>query len=140
MGKYPPTRTSVACFNCRKSKIRCFNKGDGTPCDRCKKSKLECKYLFTGRQLQKTSKSKKKVKKNTEKTSLNASPPGYPYAFSTNITPVVMPDKSLWLEIADIFFKNQYQGIFPFIHKPSFYSFLRSIQRIQSFYVPYGLL
>jgi len=126
MGKYPPTRTSVACFNCRKSKIRCFNKGDGTPCDRCKKSKLECKYLFTGRQLQKTSKSKKKVKKNTEKALLNASPPGYPYAFSTNITPVVMPDKSLWLEIADIFFKNQYQGIFPFIHKPSFYSFLRS--------------
>lgn len=127
MGKYPATRTSVACSNCRKCKIRCFNKGDGTACDRCRKSKLECKYLYTGWQLQKN-RCKKKVKKGTEKSASSdtTSLLGYPYTFATNITPVVMPDKPLWLEIADIFFRNQYQGIFPFIHKPSFYSFLRS--------------
>lgn len=39
---------------------------------------------------------------------------------------VAMPPKNIILEIADIFFKNQYQGIFPFIHKPSFQAFVRS--------------
>lgn len=38
---------------------------------------------------------------------------------------VIMPSKNYTVEIADIFFKNQYQGIFPFIHKPSFLAFIK---------------
>lgn len=40
--------------------------------------------------------------------------------------PVILPNKKTLLEVSEIFFRNQYQGIFPFIHKPSFQAFIRS--------------
>lgn len=39
---------------------------------------------------------------------------------------VVLPDKDLIIETVEIFFENQYKGIFPIFHKPTFMSFLRS--------------
>lgn len=41
-------------------------------------------------------------------------------------TAVVFPDKYVIIEVAEIFFEKQYKGIFPFIHKPSLLSFLKS--------------
>lgn len=38
----------------------------------------------------------------------------------------VLPPKPHLIEVMEIFFNNQYQGIFPFIHKPSLLAFLRS--------------
>lgn len=39
---------------------------------------------------------------------------------------VRLPPKEVVLELVEIFFENQYKGIFPFIHKPSFLAFLNS--------------
>lgn len=40
--------------------------------------------------------------------------------------PVILPSKELIIEMVQIFFDNQYKGIFPIFHKPTFMSFLRS--------------
>ena len=47
----------------------------------------------------------------------------------TNANPpssVVLPDKTTIIEVAEIYFENQYKGIFPHLHKPSLLSFIRS--------------
>lgn len=48
---------------------------------------------------------------------------------------VMFPNKKTLLEVSEIFFKNQYQGIFPFIHKPSFQAFIRSKEFEPSNYI-----
>ncbi|KAK6197846.1 uncharacterized protein RJT21DRAFT_141690 [Scheffersomyces amazonensis] len=39
---------------------------------------------------------------------------------------IILPVKSIILEVAEIYFENQYKGIFPHLHKPSIISFIRS--------------
>ncbi|KAK6460222.1 fungal-specific transcription factor domain-containing protein [Scheffersomyces coipomensis] len=39
---------------------------------------------------------------------------------------IILPDRSTILEVAEIYFENQYKGIFPHLHKPSIISFIRS--------------
>ncbi|VEU23187.1 DEKNAAC104322 [Brettanomyces naardenensis] len=114
-------RTFLACDLCRRSKIKCINSGDSQkPCQRCAKHTFSCTYTPTSSQIRKRQNKRKRLRQRTFKhIQASLSPPD-------DNCPIVLPEKALWYEIADVFFKNQYQGIFPFIHKPSFYAFLRS--------------
>ncbi|RKU42212.1 hypothetical protein DL546_005714 [Coniochaeta pulveracea] len=42
--KRAPLRSSIACFRCRKSKIKCDNQGPTGPCNTCLKAGKECQY------------------------------------------------------------------------------------------------
>ncbi|CAK7895539.1 hypothetical protein CAAN1_10S00144 [[Candida] anglica] len=141
------TRASVACELCRESKLKCLNENSTLPCNRCNRLGLECRYLLRDSQqkrkgiAQRYSKYQNNDKrqhsdttvaisptntatKETRPKPLKTKPPkhGHPAEGAT----VVLPPKKIILEIATIFFANQYQGIFPFLHKPSFLAFLRS--------------
>ncbi|KAL1896439.1 hypothetical protein Cpir12675_002776 [Ceratocystis pirilliformis] len=39
-----PMRSTIACLNCRKSKIKCENQGPGGACETCIKAGKECRY------------------------------------------------------------------------------------------------
>lgn len=62
----------------------------------------------------------------------NTSPPGGSSAKKIN---TVFPSKAHFQEVIEIFFANQYSGIFPFIHRPSFLEFLRSEDFVPSTYI-----
>lgn len=101
-------RASVACNLCRSSKIKCINNSDSTRCHRCASLDLECTYTLKTSQLKKRKLTKEFASKSPPKST------------------VFLPDKKLIIETAEIFFENQYKGIFPLFHKPSFFQFLRS--------------
>lgn len=42
--KRGPLRSSIACLRCRKSKIKCDNRGPTGPCDTCIKTGKDCRY------------------------------------------------------------------------------------------------
>ncbi|KAK4192419.1 fungal-specific transcription factor domain-containing protein [Podospora australis] len=42
--KRPPQRSTIACLNCRKSKIKCNNTGGDAPCETCIRNGKECVY------------------------------------------------------------------------------------------------
>ncbi|KAI3403805.2 hypothetical protein KGF56_003440 [Candida oxycetoniae] len=105
-------RASVACNTCRESKLKCLNNSDLSSCQRCKSLKIKCTYTL------KTSQYKRRTLRQKQK--VNVPPPPPPFQ------KVKLPDKNLIIEVVMIFFENQYKGIFPIFHKPSFVSFLRS--------------
>ncbi|RCK62776.1 putative transcriptional regulatory protein PB1A11.04c [Candida viswanathii] len=101
-------RASVACNLCRGSKLKCINNSDSTRCQRCTSLDLECTYTLKTSQLKK----RKLTQQFASKRPLKSS------AF--------LPEKKFVIEASEIFFENQYKGIFPLFHKPSFFKFLRS--------------
>lgn len=96
-------RASVACNLCRSSKIKCINNSDSTRCHRCASLDLECTYTLKTSQLKKRKLTKEFASKSPPKST------------------VFLPDKKLIIETAEIFFENQYKGIFPLFHKPLFF-------------------
>ncbi|KAI5966700.1 uncharacterized protein KGF55_000109 [Candida pseudojiufengensis] len=103
-------RASVACNTCRESKLKCLNNCDLSSCQRCTSLNIKCTYTLKTSQLK-----KKKLINN--------------HHFIKPIIQnqsVLLPDKTLIIEVVTIFFENQYKGIFPLFHKPSFLTFLRS--------------
>ena len=118
-------RSSVACNLCRECKLRCNNNNDGSQCQRCDSLKLSCSYTLKKSQIHKKSLPKTRpTLRNADTNSLkgiqaNKRSP------NKNIA-VILPEKCIIIEVAEIFFKNQYKGIFPFVHKPSLIAFLKS--------------
>lgn len=111
-------RASVACNTCRDSKLRCINKNNkNIKCQRCAKYNLPCSYTLRRSQLKKVSISRGFLDNNEESTSTTNS--------RLPIRPI-LPPKDLLLEVVDIHFENQYKGIFPNLHRPSFVAFLKS--------------
>ncbi|KAH3662558.1 hypothetical protein OGAPHI_005810 [Ogataea philodendri] len=107
------TRTKLACNHCRELKLRCINEGnDRLPCQRCQRLQNQCTYTPTASQLRK----KTRVLPIPSKTEKRRN----------QVPSLVLPEKPLWGKIAETFFHNQYQGIFPFVHGPSFKEFLES--------------
>lgn len=101
-------RASVACNLCRGSKLKCINNSDSTRCQRCSNLDLECTYTLKTSQL-----------KKRKLTQL--------FASRQQSKPMVfLPEKKFIIEASEIFFENQYKGIFPLFHKPSFFKFLKS--------------
>lgn len=114
-------RSRVACNRCRDSKIRCVNHGSHNACVRCLKLKLSCSYSPTLAQ-QRLNPSKFKQHNRVQRT-----PPAHVVWKRSELAgDVRLPPKEVVLELVEIFFENQYKGIFPFIHKPSFLAFLNS--------------
>lgn len=114
-------RSKLACNRCRDSKIRCHNMGKSEPCVRCQKLSFACSYTpTTAQQRHKPSSPRNKT---AEQAKTNT-----PDTFTTSrwASSCTLPSKELILVLVDIFFENQYRGIFPFIHKPSFCAFLNS--------------
>lgn len=133
------SRASVACDHCRSCKLKCIN--DSTRCHRCTLLDLECSYTLKNSQLKRKNlstkyyvskpesdfsgikviqkPSDKKPKPRIQKVSVPEPP--------TSTSPlIILPPKPIILEIVEIYFENQYKSIFPFLHKPSFLSFVRS--------------
>ncbi|KAK6453591.1 fungal-specific transcription factor domain-containing protein [Scheffersomyces xylosifermentans] len=131
-----PTRASVACNLCRESKLKCMNNNDNTTCQRCTLLDLNCSYTLKKSQLKKRKLSKKYIVVPTREQEVhtpiqNTRAPGKNRLNSpSNFSPssVVLPDKSTIIEVAEIYFENQYKGIFPHLHKPSLLSFIRSAE------------
>lgn len=137
------TRASVACNTCRDSKLKCLNRNSNARCQRCVLLDLPCSYTLK----------KSQLKKKTLSKSFNRFPASPPRAVPLNhlvslplsVSPqavrssskptVILPDKDLLLEVAEIYFENQYKGIFPVLHKPSLISFLRSSEFNPSTYL-----
>lgn len=114
-------RSRVACNRCRDSKIRCVNFGDHNACVRCLKLKLSCSYSPTLAQ------QRQKPNKPEHHDKVQRTPPAQVvWKRSEFVEDVKFPSKEVVLELVEIFFENQYKGIFPFIHKPSFLAFLNS--------------
>lgn len=113
-------RSNVACNLCRECKLRCNNNNDGSPCRRCDSLNLSCTYTLKKSQIYRENLSK--IPPTIRKTKSN-----YTNRINQNKdVGVILPEKWILLEVAEIFFKNQYKGIFPFIHKPTLISFLKS--------------
>ena len=111
-----PMRSTIACDSCRNSKLKCVNNNDNTRCHRCNLQGLECVYT-----LKKSQFKKKRLRRYV--TNLKPVPE---IAESRPLHNVILPDKQTIIEVAELYFDNQYKGIFPIIHRPYFLSFLRS--------------
>lgn len=119
-------RSSVACNLCRECKLRCNNNNDGNQCQRCDSLKLSCSYTLKKSQIYR--KNITKLRPTLQNTNFNCSKEIHSNESQTKGAEVILPEKKVMLEIAEIFFKNQYKGIFPFLHKPSLISFLKSAE------------
>ncbi|EGV63936.1 hypothetical protein CANTEDRAFT_121804 [Yamadazyma tenuis ATCC 10573] len=111
-------RSPIACVSCRASKIRCVRQQNLPSCKRCKELALKCES---------------EIKISQQSGLINkkiASPTSTPQ----HISPI-LPTKEFVVELVEIFFANQYQGIFPFIHRPSFLEFLKSDEFNPSTYI-----
>lgn len=127
MGSSKTVRASVACNLCRDSKLKCLNSNHSAKCQRCLLLNLECSYTLKQSQLKRKDISKKypaakRAKNSTEEGILKHEALLVPISSPHR---VYLPEKSILLEVLDIFFENQYKGIFPLIHKPSFLGFIR---------------
>lgn len=136
-------RASVACDHCRGSKLKCLN-FDTSKCQRCHQLALDCTYTLKKSQLKRKNLSHRYLSKSFNdklmilkprhfKDLSKESPIQTPIEMDKLKDPnmnrldrVILPPKSLILEVVEIFFENQYKSIFPFLHKPSFLSFIRS--------------
>lgn len=129
MTKVP--RASVACDHCRSCKLKCIN--ENARCQRCTLLDLECSYTLKNSQLKRRNLSAKYLIskpasgiKISQKSPPKQKPRPQPQPQLGATPRIVLPPKSIILEILDIYFENQYKSIFPFLHKPSFLSFVRS--------------
>lgn len=132
-------RSPIACTECRKKKVRCI-RGD-LVCLRCTSNGIECSYEL--KVSQRVGNIKKKIsslipelesKETTTKNPKHRTPnvkrykpssASIDYLEATIDTPI-FPSKEDVLEIVEVFFTNQYHGIFPFLHYPSIKKFLQS--------------
>lgn len=117
-------RSPIACVACRRSKVRCVATQE--TCQRCQKHRLEC--TFEVKQSQQLGKILEKITNRVSQTVVATTtqsllPGTIPTASKVGL---IFPKKQHILELVDIFFTNQHQGIFPFLHKPSFLQFLHS--------------
>lgn len=119
-------RSSVACNLCRECKLRCNNNNDGSQCQRCDSLKLSCSYTLRKSQIYR--KNITNLRPSLQNTNFNHSREIRPSKSQSKGVAVILPEKRVILEVAEIFFKNQYKGIFPFVHKPSLISFLKSAE------------
>lgn len=139
---FKATRASVACDFCRDSKLKCLNNNDTTRCKRCSTLDLACTYTLKKSQLKKRKLSKDYLLAH-EKRSKDGGhneperhlkrvsrgivrQPTQPTHKAPNVPSPILPNKATIIEVAEIYFENQYRGIFPLIHKPTFISFIRS--------------
>lgn len=109
-------RASVACNTCRESKLKCRNNGDFTTCQRCMTLNTKCSYTLKNSQL----------KRKQPGTGRRASHNKHAQYQHLQQPIVQLPSKELIIQVVIIFFENQYKGIFPIFHKPTFLTFLRS--------------
>lgn len=112
-------RTVIACSACRASKVRCVKSIASSPCKRCSDLGLSCHFTL------KLSQQSGLINKRII-TSIQPRPGPIASADTTRVNLPVLPPKSYLVEVMEVFFGNQYHGIFPFIHKPSFMDFLQA--------------
>lgn len=136
-------RSRVACQYCRGRKVKCINDGSAAlACRDCSALDRKCIYEPRGRQ-KKTSNDitnsgtlpnvkGRSLSSAVERARLTSLQAGRKNGGALSILPspsrsgLALPNRQLLLEVVDIFYDNQYQGIFQFVHKPSLYAFLRS--------------
>lgn len=121
-------RSSVACNLCRESRVKCINKNDGSVCQRCIRLEAPCAYTLRKSQLKSRliAKNFNNVKSNSSSNSGEIPLVNQKIDTSYKNYSVIFPPRSMILEVVDIFFENQYNGIFPFTHRPSLTAFLES--------------
>lgn len=118
-------RSKVACNRCRDSKIRCVNFGVKESCVRCMKLQVDCSYSPT--LVQQRLRESKNTTTKTSKTFNHKKKHGQIlWKINELHEEIKFPPKDIVLSLVHIFFENQYNGIFPFIHKPTFLEFLNS--------------
>jgi Fungal specific transcription factor domain/Fungal Zn(2)-Cys(6) binuclear cluster domain len=124
-------RSNRACERCRSRKVKCINDGSNQqPCRDCASLDLKCVYVPIGKQG--LFRSGRVTKPTSWKPNTLIFPSVIPRAAKvltgdeTDRVRCKIPSKKILIEAGEIFFKNQYQGIFPFIHKPTFTSTLQS--------------
>lgn len=137
MGSSKAIRASVACNVCRDSKLKCINDDHSTKCQRCLLLNLDCSYTLKESQLKRKHISLKypSVKKVKTIDGERASKPEVLPVPNSHHHRVHLPEKGMLLEVLDIFFENQYKGIFPLIHKPSFLGFMRLAEFVPETYL-----
>ncbi|KAA8903413.1 hypothetical protein TRICI_005703 [Trichomonascus ciferrii] len=111
-------KTAVACDECRQSKVKCFNDGSAeAACRRCEGLGRKCVYNVKWKQ--RPSETPKSFR-NVSKALLRAKP------VKKAEVKCYVPERQDILDAIEAFFATQYQGIFPFIHKPTFVKFFKS--------------
>lgn len=132
-------RSSVACDECRRSKVKCFNDdSDDSTCRRCKGLGKKCVYdvkwkqrkSFIGRSRDRitTARAPKIVAKNQIDASVSRTPTHIESKPETGEIKCQIPERNDILEAIETFFATQYYGIFPFIHKPTFVNYFKSAE------------
>ncbi|ANZ73136.1 BA75_00018T0 [Komagataella pastoris] len=120
-------RTFLACDICRSKKLKCINNGSTKePCHRCNRLSHECSYTPTQSHLRKHVNKDNWASKQSD------------YKVSKPIVPsrqVVIPEKDVVLEVVELFFSHQYQGVFLFLHRPSLLAFIKSSEFNPSTYI-----
>lgn len=113
-------RSLIACSACRSSKVRCTRTSSSSSCKRCSHLALPCHFEM--KLSQRSGAINQRIVKSMQQ------PMARPalVARDARVNWPVLPPKSHLAEVIEIFFGNQYRGIFPFIHKPSFVDFLLS--------------
>jgi hypothetical protein len=129
-GKRPPMRSSIACQNCRKSKVKCDNDGKAvTPCDTCIKQGKECVYpdatpmppkrvdppTIIRREAEGGSE-RKRLKKLDERGQLDT--PEAASSYASDILSASYLTESLWTQIFDIY-KLHFATELSFLHIPT---------------------
>jgi hypothetical protein len=136
-------RTFLACDPCRRSKLRCIA-ADEIPvasdpsaslsaakpkCQRCSKLDLDCQYTPKRSQLKKRLKLPTATVQTTDFDyfsntihNLNRQYRKKPHALDS----IILPNKTLLLEVVSEFFENQYHSNFSFIHRKSYMDWIRS--------------
>lgn len=115
-------RSAIACLSCRTSKVKCIRQEGTSQCNRCHSLDISC--TFEAKQSQRKGMIRKRIMQSQLSQIEDFA--------SLQLT---LPKKGYIIELVEIFFANQYQGIFPFLHKPTFLSFLRSDQFNPSTYI-----
>ncbi|KAF5691327.1 transcriptional regulatory [Fusarium denticulatum] len=123
-----PTRSSIACLRCRRSKIKCDNDGGNSPCDTCVKGGHQCQYPeavpqppkrndspTTGKPEKEPQQEKKRTRK-ADDISKWSSERSAVYAAEVLAYPFLTTE--LWDQLLNLY-KLHYATELPFLHLPS---------------------
>ncbi|CAI6243958.1 unnamed protein product [Periconia digitata] len=122
-------RSSIACAWCRRSKVKCTNKGQNTVCDTCQKNRRECVYeIHVGKDTasknghdasaERSSEAPRPKKRKVVSSSDTVFTDG-DYLDPTILTPTVC------LDLFNIF-EQHFAIDLPFLHAPTFKKLLRN--------------
>lgn len=126
--KRGPLRSSIACLRCRKSKIKCDNRGPTGPCDTCIKTGKDCRYPDqtsvapkrheppgTARPDQQGGSERKRPRRHDDASRPD---PHYPAAVAEDVLSAHYLTPSLWHKLFSIYTRHFLTEL-PFLHLPT---------------------